>query len=84
MNQRKVKEMSYTYNEKENMMSKVLDIAEVLTGKGWHEDGGYIADNDNMMVINIYDYMDDFTSKEENGDLIEYVQRLINEEKERL
>lgn len=76
--------MSYTYNKKQNMMSKVLDIAEVLTGNGWHEDGGYIADDDNMLVINIYDYMDDFTSKEENGDLIEYVQRLINEEKERI
>lgn len=76
--------MSYTYAEKEAMLNQILNIAEDLTGKGWHPDGGYIADNDNMLVINVYDYMDKFTSKEENGDLIEYVQRLINEEKERL
>lgn len=80
--------MSYTYAEKEAMLNQILNIAETLTNQNWHADGGYIANDDCTMIINIYDYMDIYNYKIElseilgTNELAEYIQELINEQME--
>lgn len=72
--------MTYTNTQKDEMMNKVIDAAEELTGKRWRSSGAYATSDDDMMAINIHDYMDEFTQEVEDGTLTEYVKRLIDEQ----
>lgn len=72
---------TYTNSEKDVMMEKVKSLAEEITGKTWRNDGGCVASEDDMMSINVYDYMNEFTEMNELENLKEYVLDIINEER---
>lgn len=73
---------AYTNKQKDEMMNKVMTIAEEITGQTWRRDGGDITNDECTMAINIYDYMDDYCENEELDNLVACVRRLIEEQEE--
>ena len=71
--------MNYTNREKEEMMQEIISICEEYTNQRWHSDGAYAVDEDCIGVINVYDYMDDYTGKKEDGELEEFVRKVVDE-----
>ena len=74
--------MLYTNAQKDAMLEEVKNIAIELIGQFWHGDGAYIVSDDGQLIINVWDYMDDFMEFKRVEGLREYVRQLIEEQKE--
>lgn len=74
--------MLYTNAQKDTMHEEVKNIAIELTCQFWRGDGAYIVSDDGQMIINIWDYMEEFAEFKRLDGLREYVRQLIEEQKE--
>lgn len=75
--------MLYTHARKAAMLEEVRRIAELLTLQSWYEDGAYIISNDGQMIINIYDYSEEFDEAQAKGFLKQHIKALIDAQKEK-
>ena len=60
----------YTEKYQESMTDCVRKIAENLTAMPWHNSGRFIVSGDGQLLINIWNYIEEFAEADLNGRLI--------------
>ena len=74
----------YTEAYKELMMLKVQKIAQAIMGNPWSNNGRFLASHDGQMIINVWDYIEEFAEEEAEHNLLGYVADLIATQRKEL